>query len=505
MTKTPISEELQRQVVKMWLDGKTWKEIMQATDLSSSSISNILSRWKKKLDDLDPEAVRQFISTTKKEGMPTLSQCAEGFRMANMLAELGMADNQDGQFLKDLRECLGADIPPQHLARLLKEVVDFSRNEGFPLSQLGQHLKSRQEAMQRLESCISESTERKKKADQGARQALEKARTTLQEIESFKPLKEGLARHGVNLDEAMAAIDKLDDMERKGLSATQILSVNTDVESLKAKKQRLERDCGVAEKKLKKYEFSEELCDLADYYNIGPGEIRVFGKTIEKISRARGIEYWQAALILLDEVQRYNENEGLVPEYRRNDIAIQVQRAELENMRLLRKADELAQTTFIAAASRGIDQKEVRRFVHIVADHDLDIKKINNKLERAGRQKMLRKKLRVTRIATAAAIARQKPASAETVPGAENQEQEAQRRPSATSPQPAPPTLASQPKSQEGVVAQNTHSSSDARSSAADAEAANHGNEGYDEQESQEGGQTEAEGDKDASLEPRPA
>jgi hypothetical protein len=505
MTKTPISEELQRQVVKMWLDEKTWKEMMQATHLSSGSISNILSRWKKKLDDLDPEAVRQFISTTKKERMPTLSQCAEGFRMANMLAELGTADNQAGQFLKDLRECLGADIPPQHLARLLKEVVDFSRNEGFPLSQLGQHLKSRQEAMQRLESCISEATERKKKADQGATQALEKAGTTLQEIESFKPLKEGLARHGVNLDEAMAAIDKLDDMERMGLPATQILSVNTDVESLKAKKQRLERDCGVAEKKLKKYEFSEELCRLADYYNIGPDEIRVFGKTIEKISQARSIEYWQAALILLDAVQRYKENEGLIPEYRRNDIAIQVQRAQLQNMRLLKEADELAQTTFIAAASRGIDQKEVRRFVHIVADYDLDIKKINNKLERAGRQKMLRKKLRATRIATAAATACQKPASAETVPGAENQEQEAQQRPSATSPQPAPPTSASQPKSQEGVAAQNTHSSSDARSSAADAEPANHGNEGYDEEESQEGGQTEAVGDKDASLEPRPA
>lgn len=236
MTKTPISEELQRQVVKMWLDGKTWKEMMQATDLSSGSISNILSRWKKKLDDLDPEAVRQFISTTKKEGMSTLSQCAEGFRMANMLAELGTADNQAGQFLKDLRECLGADIPPQHLARLLKEVVDFSSKEGFPLSQLGQHLKSRQEAMQRLESCISEATKRKKNADQEARQALEKEKTTLQEIESFKPLKEGLAWHGVNLDEVMAAIGKLDDMAQNGLLAKQILSMNTDVESLQIKK-----------------------------------------------------------------------------------------------------------------------------------------------------------------------------------------------------------------------------------------------------------------------------
>jgi hypothetical protein len=498
MTKTPISEELQRQVVKMWLDGKTWKEMMQATDLSSGSISNILSRWKKKLDDLDPEAVRQFISTTKKEGMPTLSQCAEGFRMANMLAELGMADNQDGQFLKDLRECLGADIPPQHLARLLKEVVDFSRNEGFPLPQLGQHLKSREEAMQRLESCISESTERKKKADQVARQTLEKARTTLQEIESFKPLKEGLARHGVNLDEAMAAIDKLDDMERKGLSATQILSVNMDVESLKAKKQRLERDCGVTEKKLKKYEFSEELCDLADYYNIGPGEIRVFGKTIEKISQARGIEYWRAALILLDEVQRYNDNEGLVPKHRRMDIAIQTQQLELDRLSQLIDAGKLARTAYITAALRGVDENEVRRFVHIIADYGLNIKKINDNAERAGKAKMLRRKLQAANMAaTTVAAQQQKPASAETVPGAENQEQEAQRRPSATSPQPAPPTSASQPKSQEGVVAQNTHSSSDATSSAAGAEPANHGNEEYNEEESHEGGQTDAEGDKE--------
>jgi hypothetical protein len=494
MTKTPISEELQRQVVKMWLDGKTWKEMMQATDLSSGSISNILSRWKKNLGDIDPEAVRQFISTTRKEGMPTLSQCADGFRTANMLAELGMADNQAGELLKNLRECLGADILPQHLARLLKEVVDFLRKEGFPLSQLGQHLKSRQEAMQRLESCISEATERKKKADQVARQALEKEKTTLQEIEYFKPLKEGLARHGVNLDEAMAAIGKLDDMERKGLPATQILSVNTDVESLNVKKQRLERDCGVAEKKLKKYEFSEELCRLADYYYIGPDEIMVFGEAIEKISRARGIEYWQAAHILLDDVQRYKDNEGLVPKYRRMDIAIQTQQLELDRLSQLIDAGRLAQTAYITAASRGVDENEVRRLVHIIADYGLNIKEINDKAERAGRAKMFRRKLQAANMAANAAP-QQKPASAETVPGAEKKEQEAQQRPSATSPQPAPPTSASQPKFQKGV-AQNTHSSSDARgSSAADAEPANHENEEHkEEEESQEDGQTEAEG-----------
>jgi hypothetical protein len=498
MTKTPISEELQRQVVKMWLDGKTWTEMMQATDLSSGSISNILSRWKKKLDDLDPEAVRQFISTTKKEGMPSLSQCAEGFRMANMLAELGTADNQAGQFLKDLRECLGADIPPQHLARLLKEVVGFSRNEGFQLSQLGQHLKSRQEAMQRLESCISEATERKKKADQVARQALEKEKTTLQEIESFKPLKEGLAWHGVNLDKVMAAIGKLDDMAQNGLLAKQILSMNTDVESLQIKKQRLEKSCHVLKKELKNYVWQEELCKLADYYNIGPDEVRLIGKTIEEISRARNIQFGQAAIFLLDDIQRYKDNEGLVPKYRRMDIAIQTQRLELDPLLQLIDAGNLARTAYITAASRGVDENEVRRFVHIIADYGLNIKKINDNTERAGKAKMLRRKLQAANMAaTTVAAQQQKPASAETVPGAEKQEQEAKQRPSATSLQPAPPTSASQPKSQEGVVAQNTHSSSDARSSAADAEPANHGNEGYDEEESQEGGQTKAEGDKE--------
>ena len=454
--------------------------------------------WKKKLDDLDPEAVRQFISTTKKEGMPTLSQCAEGFRMANMLAELEMADNQDGQFLKDLRECLGADIPPQHLARLLKEVVDFSRNEGFQLSQLGQHLKSRQEAMQTLESRISEATKRKNKADQEARQALEKEKTTLQEIESFKPLKEGLAWHGVNLDEVMAAIGKLDDMAQNGLLAKQIVSMNTDVESLQIKKQRLEKSCHVLEKELKNYVWQEELCKLTDYYNIGPDEVRLIGKTIEEISRARNIQFWQAANFLLDYIQRYKDNEGLVPKYRRMDIAIQTQQLELDRLSQLIDAGKLARTAYITAASRGVDENEVRRFVHIIADYGLNIKKINDNTERAGKAKMLRRKLQAANMAATTVAARQqKPASAETVPGAEKQEQEAQQRPSATSPQPAPPRSASQPKSQEGVVAQNTHSSSDARSSAADAEPANHGNEGYDEEESQEGGQTEAEGDKE--------
>jgi hypothetical protein len=503
MTKTPISEELQRQVVKMWLDGKTWKEMMQATGLSSGSISNILSHWKKNLGDIDPEAVRQFISTTKKEGMPTLSQCAEGFRMANMLAELGMADNQAGELLKDLKEYLGADISPQHLARLLKEVVDFSRKEGFPLSQLGQHLKSRQEAMQRLESCISEATERKKKADQVARQALEKEKTTLQEIEYFKPLNEGLARQGVSFDQAMAAVDKLEDMAQNGLLAKQILSMNTDVESLQIKKQRLEKGCYVLEKELKNYMWQDELCRLADYYNIGPDEVRLIGKTIEQISQAQNIQSGQAAIFLFDDIQRYKNNEGLVPKYRRMDIAIQTQQLELDRLSQLIDAGRLAQTAYITAASRGVDKNEVRRFVHIIADYGLNIKEINDNAERAGRVKMSRRKLQAENMAATAAP-QQKPASAETVPGAQKQEQEVQQRP-ATSLQPAPRASASQPKSQK-EVAQNTHSSSDARgSSAADAEPANHGNEGYDEQESQEGGQTEAEGDKDASLEPRPA
>jgi hypothetical protein len=138
----------------------------------------------------------------------------------------------------------------------------------------------------------------------------------------------------------------------------------------------------------------------------------------------------------------------------------------------------------------------------------LNIKEINDKTERAGRAEMSRRKLQAANMAATAAR-QQKPTSAETVPGAEKKEQEAQQR-LATSPQPAPPTPASQPKSQKGVVAQNTPSSSDARgSSAADAEPANHENGEYKEEkeevESQEGGQTEAEGDKDASLEARPA
>ena len=56
-----ISDEKRKQVIKLWLLGKTWAEIHRTTGVSTGEISNILADYKKRLDDSDLRSSKIFI------------------------------------------------------------------------------------------------------------------------------------------------------------------------------------------------------------------------------------------------------------------------------------------------------------------------------------------------------------------------------------------------------------------------------------------------------------
>jgi DNA-binding CsgD family transcriptional regulator len=94
--KTVITSFRNDIVIQKYLNGKTLDQIVKETNLSKGTVYNLVKRWKDKLGSIVVEEIREFATVVSKSGM-TIQQCAQGFRIVQILRELGINDEfEDG-------------------------------------------------------------------------------------------------------------------------------------------------------------------------------------------------------------------------------------------------------------------------------------------------------------------------------------------------------------------------------------------------------------------------
>lgn len=75
-------------------------EIEHETPLSKGTVNNIIQEWKAKINGTDIEEIRGFIAEVRKSGI-TLQECAQAFRIANLLTKMGVYDEFDDRIVND--------------------------------------------------------------------------------------------------------------------------------------------------------------------------------------------------------------------------------------------------------------------------------------------------------------------------------------------------------------------------------------------------------------------
>ena len=94
--KTRITSFSNDIVIQKYLNGKTLDQIVKETNLSKGTVYNLVKRWKDNLESTGIEEIREFAIVVNKSGL-TIQECAQGFRIAQILRELGINDEfEDG-------------------------------------------------------------------------------------------------------------------------------------------------------------------------------------------------------------------------------------------------------------------------------------------------------------------------------------------------------------------------------------------------------------------------
>ena len=133
-------------VIQKHLQGKSMNQIANESGISKGKVFYLINDWKKEIAASDIDEVRKFVTLCTKSNM-SVEQCAQGFRMTNILKNLGIQEGDDdavyvnegdkndtvnnqynelSTFIQDIYlTCKNLGVAPSHIFSWIKDLLDF--------------------------------------------------------------------------------------------------------------------------------------------------------------------------------------------------------------------------------------------------------------------------------------------------------------------------------------------------------------------------------------------
>ena len=119
-------------VIQQWLQGTSRDKIAAENDLSSGSVTNIISEWKQALGFPLADDLRELAVTLNKVGI-SAAQCALGFRTATIMLKMGVKEDSFESFIVDIyNRCNNLRLKPENISLCIQDLLEFSKTIPFP-------------------------------------------------------------------------------------------------------------------------------------------------------------------------------------------------------------------------------------------------------------------------------------------------------------------------------------------------------------------------------------
>ena len=130
---------LKDEIVRQWLNGKLRDTIAIENGLSTGTVSNIVREWETQIGNLAADELREFGIFLRKSDL-TPTQCAKGFRIANIIRDLGFTEDDVEKFLRDIyKMCKNIGLQPDKIALHIKDLIGLT--DKVPLNELSDYIR----------------------------------------------------------------------------------------------------------------------------------------------------------------------------------------------------------------------------------------------------------------------------------------------------------------------------------------------------------------------------
>jgi hypothetical protein len=155
-------------------------------------------QWREALNISDADALRELGIMFRKLGI-TGPQCALGFRLASILKDLGVDEDNFVDFVSQIyNQCKDMGFKPEYIAYNTKQIPDLSGS--IQLSQMPDYIQEKTSEKQKLEEDIKKLRDEELDARVELMTTLDEKKECLAELEQFSNLKVELDKLGISLD-----------------------------------------------------------------------------------------------------------------------------------------------------------------------------------------------------------------------------------------------------------------------------------------------------------------
>jgi hypothetical protein len=290
-----IENSVKTNVIKEWLSGDTRDEIATKNGLGAGTVSGIINDWRKGINDLNYESVRELSIWCKKQGI-NLGALASSLRTNNYVQKLGANQEQIETFISNL-----ANSPePENLIDIANQIAQISRSESISLEELGNRVKEKEEEKQMLEEEIKQ-----------RRAILESANVDITALNEFKKLKEQLGANGLSLKDPQILLSILKTIREIGYDPQKIVREFQKIKSFRETEQHLNNNCKALEARAAQCRYVLPMCEQIMRIGIGLPELLAFHTAVVNKAERDNLSREAAAYRVMEEIEDYNKSGGM--------------------------------------------------------------------------------------------------------------------------------------------------------------------------------------------------
>ena len=317
-----ISDDIRRKIIRLWLEGKSRKDIALICDVSEGTVSNVIADWKQTLGEGDADELRELGSNLKRSRIDA-AQCAQGHRTSMILRKMGVNEDDFESFISKVNErCMkGSGLTADKIGSYLEDLFEFSDEDddnggNIPkISEISYYVEQKKNEKRAVKEDIQNLQKQKKISEEEASAAndlrdaaLENEKTTVTELREYSNFKAQLSGFGLSsstVDEPRKLVRVIYGIKQRAYDVDKVLSEYSDIEFMQVKRDMLSTQVRTLEDKIvnlqSQYSFLESQVNLhsqrlyvydeLNAIGLGLNKLRLLLNTIKEIAAENGISY----------------------------------------------------------------------------------------------------------------------------------------------------------------------------------------------------------------------
>jgi hypothetical protein len=378
-----LPDNIKSLVIQQWLEGKPRNDIAADNGLSDGAVTNIVNEWKHNLGFSLADDLRELAVTMKRIGV-TASQCALGSRVAMIMLNMGIKEDDFESYILDIyNHCKNLGLPPENIASHLKDLLDFSTTN-IPFSQLPNYIKQNADEKEKLEKEVKKLKAQKeilnlqKSYSESVRdQALQDERMTATELKWHSDIKAELRKYGIPVDDIPKFAKAVNGLAEYGYDVVKIISEFSESQSRETRQKMLEdsvrmlqneynflgQKCSSLENTVNSHEQIISILKELEAMEFGPEELKLLWNTINEIAAANNMPLYEAQQKFFKDVEEQYDNK-LGFESKVQNLRLEINKLSEHNSKLPLVGPLLAKLV-----QSGVNEQDIINVAYIFNTH----------------------------------------------------------------------------------------------------------------------------------------